>query len=242
MWFRLLLAGWLAAVQAGPEVDRVDVRDLLVLEHGARVRAEHYAADGGAGPATAELLRLRSSRTRWQLHRTVRIGDGETEAQQAQPYLAQWHQVEVFEPDGVRIVFRELAERAGRSVRSEWRPAGRGRSHCHGEAVEVVRELATDARCIGRLGLLELCRTGRPVDGTWRVLEPTSGRFERLEAHTVRGTGPLPLRLLALSGERGEPRGAAWFLGGELLAFRDGGAGPWFVRVAPPDGPLTAVR
>ena len=203
-----------------------DARALLVLEQGARVRTEHFAASGADGrpAATAEILRLRSSRSRWQLHRSVEI-DGQA---------PRWHQVEVFQPDGVRVVFREVVTGGGRSVRSEWRPGGSGASHLHGEAHATEAALATCTRSIARLGLYELARRGRPVDGSWRLLEPTSGLFEPITLRSIRGPGPLAPRAIELHDERGQPRGAAWFVGAELLAFRDGSSSPWFRRVPAP--------
>lgn len=123
--------------------------------------------------------------------------------------------VEVLEPEGLRLVWREMGPGRGRTVLVEWKreePAVRVTDTNAG--VVHRSEIDASAGALMPLYLLEKLRAGDLLEGSFRRYEPTSNSVEEL------GLAPCPLVPFP-----GSPGGLALFADARVLEWRrsDGG-------------------
>ncbi len=172
--------------------------------------------NGGAGRASAE-LRFEL----WQIRTRV-------------------HHVESVTPRGPRLVWRELRERSGRTVRVDWSEDGKRLVQVDWSGAEAVRgESTPESGALLPLFLVASVRDGAFPTGRFDVYDAPSGRVEELRVSVLRcplaGAPGLSMRRLELLRADGTLAGDYLFLGRELVAFRVQEGGPVALRVSTVD-------
>lgn len=144
--------------------------------------------------------------------------------------------VEQLDPDGPRLVWREMRSHSGRTVRAEWGQEGGELAMMEWSGVQQERRLEQpDSGAMLPLYLRERVREGAFLQGAFEVFDPLAGQVETRIAKTeFMDLAPLAdrsIRSVRWIREDGSLAEESWFFGEELIAFRFAEGGPMAVRV-----------
>ncbi len=144
--------------------------------------------------------------------------------------------VEQLDPNGPRLVWREMRTQSGRTVRAEWSEEGGELAMMEWSGVQQERRLEQpDSGAMLPLYLRERVREGAFLQGAFEVFDPLAGQVETRIAKTeFIDMAPLVARSVRSVRWIREDESLAeesWFFGEELIAFRFAEGGPLAVRV-----------
>lgn len=206
------------------------------LEVSADLEAEHYlllgpaSAGEGVEAGAAPLLGVarRAARTEGEatwVELEAHLFDPATRVHHAERYSAR---------EGPRLVYREVRDRAGRTVLLEWDDdLGALRSTEWTGAREATRRTVDpEGGALLWLWCMEQVRAGAELRGLLPIFDPLAGRTELLSVESER-FGPFGAPLRATTWRRADGTIAASFVaaGDRILLWRRQRGGPVYLRV-----------
>jgi hypothetical protein len=216
------------AARERPPLERPGLLELSLPERGG-VRAEHFQLSLPGAPGepvgAARLLRVEDQEER-RLEWETRFFDAPVRVLHS----------ERLEPDSLDLVWRELGEGGGRTVRVAFDQSSNALAvNDVGGPAARHRELELGEGAFAPLFLLEQDRAGRLSPGDFRRVDANAGALESV--HLASGPAPAPwlagCRISTWTRPDGTLAGRYLFHGDRLLAFQLQEGGPVATAVGP---------
>ncbi len=225
------------AAQKNPQRNGGEAVRAVVLEAPEGTRVEYFRLDRQGDRAPIGLVRWISgpdpeTEGGWRVENDILFLSEATRVQHT----------ERLHPFDRKLVWREVRERSGRTVRLQWTPEGSPVSYDTVGGPIRRRDLAARGKELLPLALVEFVRSGEQWwSGNFRVFQPLANDFEDLDVRVEeQGYGERVLELRRKEGATGEEilTGRYHFRNGALVLFQWQPGGP----VATPIDPVEYER